>query len=200
MSENNNRRRNRALSEDERTLWKRVTETLTPLEKKRCKLVRVAIKDDPIPPAPIAAAPKPVKNKPAPTRPPARPARPTPPAAPPLAPLDRRMLQQLARGKVSIDGKIDLHGMTQAEAYGRLHSYLAGAQARGRKVILVITGKGGDGYGGEGRGILRRMVPMWLQMPEYRPIVTGFEEAHGSHGGAGALYVRIRRNKGISAR
>jgi DNA-nicking Smr family endonuclease len=144
VSENNNRRRNRALSEDERTLWKRVTETLEPLEKKRSKLVRIAIPDDPTPPTP-AVAPKPVKKKSAPARPPARPARPTPPAAPPLAPLDRRMLQQLARGKVSIDGKIDLHGMTQAEAYGRLHSYLAGAQARGRKVILVITGKGGDG-------------------------------------------------------
>ncbi len=69
--------------------------------------------------------------------------------------------------------------------------FLGGAQASGAKLALVITGKGKNGDGD--RGILRRLVPIWLASPELRPVVVGFDEAGRAHGGAGALLVRLRR-------
>lgn len=104
--------------------------------------------------------------------------------------LDRRSIHRLGRGAIAIDGRIDLHGSTQAEAHERLRGYLALAQSSGGRVVLVITGKGMD----EGdRGVLRRAVPHWLSSPSFRPLVSGYGEAHRTHGGSGALYVRIRR-------
>ncbi len=85
--------------------------------------------------------------------------------------------------------------MTQAAAHRRLSHFLHDVQADGAKVVLVITGKGrpaSDGHGIE-RGVLRRVVPEWLSSAENRPLVVGFDEASPSHGGSGALYVRIRR-------
>jgi DNA-nicking Smr family endonuclease len=77
--------------------------------------------------------------------------------------------------------------------------FLHRAQAAGHSVILVITGKGGAGSGDanfEERGVLRRVVPHWLRLPDLRPIVLGFEEASAQHGGSGAIYVRVRRRRG----
>jgi DNA-nicking Smr family endonuclease len=102
----------------------------------------------------------------------------------------------VARGSLAIDRSIDLHGLTQAAAERRLDLFLRQAQADGARVLLVITGKGRSGEaGGEERGVLRRMVPLWLAAPDLRSIVVGFEEAAQHHGGAGALYVRIRRRR-----
>ena len=101
------------------------------------------------------------------------------------------------RGVKAIDARIDLHGLTQHQAHDRLRGFLHQAQARSHKVVLVITGKGsGDAraYMDE-RGVLRRMVPQWLSMPDMRAVVLGYEEAHANHGGAGALYVRIRKRR-----
>jgi DNA-nicking Smr family endonuclease len=106
--------------------------------------------------------------------------------------LARRERQQLARGKAEIGGRIDLHGMTQAEAHDALQRFLRRAQAEGAKFVLVITGKGGPG--GD-RGVLRRQVPLWLALPELRPCVLGFDIAHVGHGGEGALYVRLRKGR-----
>jgi DNA-nicking Smr family endonuclease len=117
---------------------------------------------------------------------------PKPAAPPPLAPLSRKMKQRIARGRHTIDGRLDLHGMTQAEAHDALLRFLHGGQARGAKVVLVITGKGGR-QGTEGRGVLNRMVPLWLRLPEFRGLVVGFENAAIGHGGEGALYVSLRR-------
>ena len=83
------------------------------------------------------------------------------------------MKQRIARGRQEIDGRLDLHGMTQAEAHDALFSYLRGRQARGARLVLVITGKGVGA--GEGRGVLKRMVPLWLALPEFRDLVIGFE-------------------------
>jgi DNA-nicking Smr family endonuclease len=85
--------------------------------------------------------------------------------------------------------------MTQAAAHGALAHFLRRAQHDGARVVLVITGKGkpvGDARGEE-RGILRRVVPVWLSAADLRTVVIGFDEAGPTHGGAGALYVRLRR-------
>jgi DNA-nicking Smr family endonuclease len=82
--------------------------------------------------------------------------------------------------------------MTQARAHRALSGFLHRVHGDGLTFVLVITGKGKIGADSE-RGVLRRQVPQWLSQPEFRSVVVGFEEAHVGHGGAGALYVRIRR-------
>ena len=115
-----------------------------------------------------------------------------------LAPLEKRLKRQLARGGAGPDDVIDLHGMTEAQAHRALRGFLSYSQARGARLVLIITGKG-EGKGLERPlwtdepGVLRRLTPHWLRAPELRAVVLGFEEAGRSHGGAGALYVRLRR-------
>src|SRR5262249_10289502 len=119
-----------------------------------------------------------------------------PSAPPPLAVLARREKQQIARGRTVIDARIDLHGMTQGEAHMALVRFLRRQQAAGAKFVLVVTGKGSRAANvASERGVLRRQVPLWLQLPDLRDAVVGFEEAHVAHGGEGALYVRLRRAK-----
>lgn len=127
------------------------------------------------------------------TAPPPAPRQSRPPS---LAPLERRARQRLARGAMEVEAAIDLHGMRQPEAHAALHHFLGRAQRGGAKLVLVVTGKG-DSRPAEGleTGILRRNVPLWLKAPEWRSLVVGFEEATRAHGGAGALYVRIRRQR-----
>jgi DNA-nicking Smr family endonuclease len=178
-------RRKRSLSEEERALWESVAKQIKPLRKKPR-----AAKPEAIAPAPV---PKPVAFP----KPPAsakilRAAKPEVPAAPPLAPLGRRERSQLSRGKKQIDARLDLHGMTQTRAHHALSGFLHRAHHDGLTFVLVITGKGKVGAESE-RGVLRRQVPHWLSLPEFRSLVVGFEEAHIGHGGEGALYVRIRR-------
>ena len=113
----------------------------------------------------------------------------------PLAPLERKIKRRLARGTQHVDGVLDLHGMTQALAHEALHRFIRRLHAQGGQLAVVITGKGRvprpDEFGGA--GVLRRHVPEWLRAPDMRAMVIGFEEAAAPHGGAGALYVRIRR-------
>lgn len=119
------------------------------------------------------------------------------PPAPPLAPIDRRLKTKLSRGSVEVDAKLDLHGHTQAQAKSRLLRFLETAQTREHVLVLVITGKGkrsDESWSNEG-GILKRQVPLWLSLPEFRALVIGFEEAGVRHGGAGALYIRVRRRR-----
>jgi len=120
-----------------------------------------------------------------------------PPRVPPLAPLEWRLRQRLQRGQIEVHGVVDLHGMRQAEAHRALRTFLRQAQANGARVVLVITGKGSSNRAATGlepEGVLRRNVPAWLQAAELRTVVIGFEQAGVAHGGAGALYVRIRRS------
>jgi DNA-nicking Smr family endonuclease len=146
--------------------------------------------------APKTAAKSAKNPMPAPSAPPrsgeARKAGPPPP--PPLAPLGRRLKQQLGRGTHAIDDRMDLHGMTQARAHDALVGFLRRAQAADARIVLVITGKGASGRDPFGeRGVLRRQVPLWLRLSPFRELVVGFEQAHIGHGGEGALYVRVRR-------
>jgi DNA-nicking Smr family endonuclease len=112
--------------------------------------------------------------------------------------VERKTLQALRRGTRPVDGIIDLHGLRQAEAHGALLRFLHRSQASGHGLVLVVTGKGGAASGGlfDERGVLRRMVPHWLRLPDLRSLVLGFEEASPHHGGSGALYVRLRRRRG----
>ena len=184
-------RRRRELSEEERALWRGVARSVRPLRRRAARDAEAA-ELGAAPRAPAAAKAKAVKATPSPERP-AKPA-----APPPLATLARREKQKLARGRVGIDVRIDLHGMTQAQAHAALARVLRRAQGNGAKFALVITGKGArSGARADDavpeRGVLRRQVPLWLQLPELRDVVVGFEEAHVAHGGEGALYVRLRK-------
>lgn len=117
-------------------------------------------------------------------------------APPSLERFDHRTRRRLVNGAVAIDDRLDLHGMTQDAAHSALRHFLFGARARGARIVLVITGKGktrGPGTDPHDRGVLRRAVPHWLADPTLRELVIGFEEAHLAHGGAGAIYVRLRR-------
>ena len=171
--------RRRVLSYEERVLWTTVTKAIAPLRA----TTRLAPDEETETTADLVKTPRPAGPKQA--SPPLAPHKP----ASPLTPLSRRMKRGVARGQHAIDGKLDLHGLTQSEALGALLGFLRNAQARAARLVLVITGKG---RGGE-PGVLRRHVPQWLGLPEFRSLVVGFEEAHIGHGGEGALYVRIRR-------
>jgi DNA-nicking Smr family endonuclease len=176
-------RRKRGLSEEERALWESVAKQTKPLRKKSLPAEAPAGgPHDAATPAAAKPAPKPLKIPPAPK-----------PEPPPLAPLGRRERSQLSRGRKEIEARLDLHGMTQARAHRALSSFLQRAHRDGFTFVLVITGKGRTTGPESERGILRRQVPQWLGLPEFRSLVVGFEEAHIGHGGEGALYVRIRR-------
>jgi DNA-nicking Smr family endonuclease len=181
-------RRRRALSEEERALWESVARQTKPLRKKPHAAKAPA--DPPFAEAPLTA----IFNTPPKSLPPAAVPRVAKPEAPPLAPLGRRERSQLSRGRKEIDARLDLHGMTQTRAHRALSGFLQRAHSDGLTFVLVITGKGKIGVESE-RGVLRRQVPQWLSLPEFRSLVVGFEEAHVGHGGEGALYVRIRRSR-----
>jgi DNA-nicking Smr family endonuclease len=185
--------RRRRLSDDERALWRGVIRSVAPLKRRRLR-AEVAEAE----PSERKSKP-PGPAKPAAVRPPRAASAPksiSKPAPPPLQPLDRRVKQRLARGSESIDGRIDLHGRTQSQAHAALLRFLETRQAQGARIVLVITGKGrGAGDVTSERGVLKRQVPLWLTLPEFRHLVVAVEDAHVGHGGEGALYVRLRRPK-----
>jgi DNA-nicking Smr family endonuclease len=180
----------RRLSDEEIALW---TEVARSVARRRGATL-------PTPSSPVRPA-----------RPPAPPltsaelpvTRPAKPSTPPLAPIERRLKRELARGRAAIDAALDLHGLTQAEAHQALRGFLRHSQARGARLVIVVTGKGGppdEVQWPNERGVLRRLAPLWLREPELRSVVLGFEEAGRAHGGSGALYVRLRRLQVPSAR
>jgi DNA-nicking Smr family endonuclease len=176
-------KRRRVLSSEERVLWTTVIKSIAPLRESTApdedEGARTASSA-----RPTAHTAKPSRNTPVPTE----------KKLPPLAPLGRRMKQRVARGKEKIDGRLDLHGLTQSEAHATLLRFLRTASSRGARLVLIITGKGARASEGQ-RGVLKRQVPQWLGLPEFHALVIGFEDAHVTHGGEGALYVRIRRKR-----
>lgn len=166
------------LSDEDRILWNLVARTATPLKGRTL---------EPLPDPPPVAMAEPEK----PAMPEVGTAAPAPRrGAAHQSALDRQTHDKLAAGRLPIEARVDLHDMTQDQAYGLLLSFLRRAHAAGLRYVLVITGKGSPS---RGDGVLRRAVPHWLATPSFRPFVSGLDPAARNHGGAGALYVRLRR-------
>jgi DNA-nicking Smr family endonuclease len=115
------------------------------------------------------------------------------PRIPPLdhfSGIDRANAERLKRGLHRIEARLDLHGMTQAEAYRALSTFIRASRDAGRRCVLVITGRG---LGQSRPGILKSSVPRWLEEPELRPHVLAIAPAQPHHGGPGATYLLLRR-------
>ncbi|TCM79988.1 Smr/MutS family protein [Rhodovulum steppense] len=188
------RRRSGQLSGEDRALWDLVARRTRPLPGKR-----PGPAPEPGEPKEPPAAPSPGPAPIAPFRIGAR-ANGTATSAPPsdaAIRMDRKAFNRLKGGKLSPEARIDLHGMTLAEAHPALTGFILRAQAEGRRLVLVITGKGqgpdGDGPIPERRGVLRRQVPHWLHQPPLAAAVLQVAQAHRRHGGDGAVYVYLRR-------
>ena len=112
--------------------------------------------------------------------------------------MDAKSYKTMQRGKLKPEGRIDLHGMTVAQAHPALISFIMTAQANGKRLVLVITGKGGKreelgAIAPQRMGALKRQVPIWLTMAPVSSAVLQVTESHIKHGGAGAYYVYLRR-------
>lgn len=185
-------RRNRKLSADEQRLWKKVTSTVSPMHTHI--IDRAAIDDtdfatlfeppQAIPPEPQGRPGRDRAEESAAIKPPA-------PSRPRVAPsFDRPVYRKIARGHTAIDATLDLHHMSQQQAHARLQSFLAQSHALGLRHVLVITGKGSSP---SSDGVLRRMVPVWLETMTFASLVSGYQTAARGHGGEGAFYIRLAR-------
>lgn len=178
-------RSRKELSLEDRVLWQRVAKSVKPLAGKAIEDEEAEVDEFAI----LLEASRPSAPKqmhPAPSAPAS--------VAPrgPAQGIDRPTRVRLAKGRLPIEGKVDLHGLTQSEAHALLLSFLRRAHTDGRRHVLVVTGKGAS-LGSE--GVLRRAVPGWLATPPFRPLVSAHEPAATRHGGSGALYVRLRRRE-----
>jgi DNA-nicking Smr family endonuclease len=184
-------------SREELNLWRHVTADVKP--RAGAKKTEAEPPPTPAAPADAAALLEKFSASPAPGEPAPKPA--AKPTLPPIAPLERKLKRHLSSGRAHVDDVLDLHGMTQDRAHMALEGFIVSAARSGALVVLVITGKGDPRGGGDWgqnswgleRGVLRRNVPHWLRAPSLRPYVLSIEEAGRPHGGAGALYVRLRR-------
>jgi DNA-nicking Smr family endonuclease len=113
--------------------------------------------------------------------------------------MDRRRYEKLRRGRLDPDARLDLHGMTVERAHAALDRFIASAHVNGKRLVLVVTGKGrtpvGPWTGETGRGVLRNDVPRWLALRPLSAKVLQVAPAHPRHGGDGALYVYLRRKR-----
>lgn len=172
-------RSGKRLTDEDRVLWSLVARSATPLKGRKAAEEEAAkpVAEEKMPStAAIALPPGPAA---------------TPPKRQHVAhALDRPTLDKLSRGKLPIEGRVDLHGMTQSEAHALLLSFLQRAHGGGVRYVLVITGKG---FSSGGDGILRRQVPAWLSTPPFRALVSSHDVSARHHGGEGALYIRLRK-------
>ena len=179
----------RRVTPEELELWRQIAQTVRPIKSRRWP---AKAKEETPPPA---SAARERGQKPAAA--PSAPAKPAPAAAKPHAlthglshGIDRRQAERFRKGKLPIEGKIDLHGRTQQDAHDDLLAFLKRARGAGKRTVLVVTGKG---MTTSKTGILRQAVPRWLNEPAFRPLVLAFDYAEPRHGGEGALYVLLKR-------
>lgn len=113
--------------------------------------------------------------------------------------LDGHTLGRLRRGRMDPEARLDLHDKTLVQAHAALIQFIHRNHRQGRRLLLVITGKGSDvpaaSFGAAERGVLRRQVPAWLAAPSLAALIVDVETAHRRHGGDGALYVWMRRRR-----
>ena len=113
--------------------------------------------------------------------------------------MDRKAFQKMRRGKLGLEGRIDLHGMTLVRAHPALNRFILSSHQQGKRLVLVITGKGKDRAEWDPisspRGVLRQQVPQWLSMPPLSSVVLQVTTAHVSHGDDGAYYVYLRKGR-----
>lgn len=171
----------KTLSDDDRILWNKVARSTMPLKGTAALAPEPApiMLEQPVLPAAVfsdVAPPPPSKDHKVGRH------------------LDRPTHDKLAKGRLEIGAKVDLHGLTQREAHGLLLSFLHRAHATGVRYVLVVTGKGSTQ---KGAGVLRRVVPEWLATPAFRSVVSSHDSAARHHGGAGALYIRLRRHAAV---
>ncbi len=183
----------RRVTPDEMELWRHVAQTVRPIKSKR-KAAPPKEAAPSAPPAKPKAAKPPASAAPAKPQPPAGPAKPHALTHGLSHGIDRRQAERFRKGKLAIDGKIDLHGRTQQDAHDDLLAFLRRAHAAGKRNVLVVTGKGmTQGKSVPKTGILRQAVPRWLNEPAFRALVLAFDYAEPQHGGEGALYVLLKR-------
>jgi len=193
----------RSITADEARLWQHATRSLAPV-KAKARVVATPAASEPMPATTQASQPAAASRKaPAASREPSAvtPAKARSRQPVPLAEFDRRKVRRIASGKIEVEARIDLHGSRQRDARARLRSFLLAAHAKGHKTVLVITGKGGEEpadalgslMGERQRGVIRRSVPHWLEEPDLRAVVLSYTQASPRHGGAGALYVQLRK-------
>jgi DNA-nicking Smr family endonuclease len=201
------RRGKKGLSAEEKALWDRVAQSTTPLDRSR---LRTGLPEMPV----KKPAQKPAVADPAGDRLPAfrigekathaaHPPHPVQDLSARLANAPVRMdhgaHRKMIRGKLTPEGRIDLHGMTLGQAHPALIRFILDAHAAGKRLVLVITGKGRDRDEGDPipvrRGVLRHHVPGWLHAPPLGALVLEIREAHRRHGGGGAYYVYLRKGR-----
>jgi DNA-nicking Smr family endonuclease len=204
--------RKRDLQPEEKAIWRKVARSVKPIDAAKAR----SLNDET-----VESAAKPVKAKP--SRPAsAKKVKPKPAKSKPAkhrasvdvhhqprhhqatVPVDRSTEKRVRRGKLDIDARLDLHGLTQEQALSTLTHFLAMAWKDGYRNVLVITGKGAMSRTKErdhepweypdAPGVLRRKLPEWLGKPNLRQYVSGYSSAHTRHGGAGAFYVTLRVN------
>ena len=187
------RKGKRDLDTDERVLWGKIARTVRPLAGRMEDLLK--FEESYLEPAPVELEPQTIKKagqgsveslvtpdkdgkKPAKHR---------------HHPLEKPVKRKLSRGALALEARIDLHGMFQSEAHTVLLDFIIRAHERGLRHVLVITGKGSS-MGSE--GALKRAVPLWFSKPEFRFFISSYEPAARNHGGEGAFYVRLSRQRG----
>lgn len=177
-------------------LWTTVAATVEPLRRKGLLRPGPELPPAPdLPPVEARTPPKPLPARLAFLPPYQAPRQPQPVVE---KAVDPAIHKKVRRGRIEIDGTIDLHGLTQGEARDTLRRYIAARFARGDRTILVITGKGArtdNDYisAMTERGVLRTMLPVWLNEPGMAQMISGWSVAARGHGGEGAWYVRLRR-------
>ena len=177
----------RHLSPDEQALWDKVVASVRPLHHPAAA-----------PPPPAELTPEPPKAAPASPGPRSRSAKTLPPPPPPApgTTLDGSWDRRLSRGLVQPDAHLDLHGQNLATAYALLDDRLEQAIDTGARVLLLITGKPPtDKNRPVGRGAIRAAVGDWLHASRHAPAIAAVRGAHPRHGGAGALYIILRRKR-----
>lgn len=185
----------RKVKPDEKALWEQVADTTIPMHRAKAELEMETIFN----PKPIKTAPKHKPILPFKIGSKATGKTAVPKASVSAPVMDSKSFGKLTRGKMRPEAKIDLHGMTMAEAHPALMDFILGSAQLQRRLVLVITGKGKSkpdfGPIPERMGVLRHHVPGWLRQAPLAQHILEITSSHQRHGGAGALYVYLRRRR-----